>query len=593
MKRLSSTVGAMALLAGLACSDGPTTPAAEPTSLTLTELTISNAVTPSAVGLSSSASVGGAGAEANAYVSLPPGVLPQMVSVRIRNVTAGDVSPAVPMVDGGFDPVPVVGSTGDELELTFTDGSGATSVAYVVIPSESPPTVVRTNPPRGRTDVALSTRVTVVFSEPIDPGTLAEGVRLLKGGAEVAAAVHLLPDEPWIAELVPAALLEPGTTYELLVTTAVRDLDGEALGAPITATFTTGQAAVAPASATLQIVSGNDQPGRAGTELPEPFVVQVRDPTGAGVPGVEVAWTVTTGEGVLNGLWWHCADMTGAPTGVVWAPAPTTSAHTDAEGMARISFMPTWFGPVDVRASVPGGAVIFTTDASDPGATLEVVPGYGDMRERWAWASGYVQPPLVVTVKDGQGNPVPHIDVKWRVESGEGLVSGCVPWSPPWAWPGMNVRTRSEASYYGQGEPIPSITSLTPFTPRALGRSTVSASVAGVRGSPVRFELDATVALIHQYGPRFYGPEPSAASPSDVVVPVGTKVEFKIGPPTAHIVSTSVPPGAVSFDSGVLNQNGRIYDPENDPLFGFVPNVVGTWTFVDQITGATGTVTAY
>jgi Tol biopolymer transport system component len=54
--------------------------------------------------------------------------------------------------------------------------------------------------------------------------------------------VSLLPDEPWTAELVPASALEPEATYELVVTTEVRDLDGDALEAPHTAEFTTATA---------------------------------------------------------------------------------------------------------------------------------------------------------------------------------------------------------------------------------------------------------------------------------------------------------------------------------------------------------------
>ncbi len=53
-----------------------------------------------------------------AYVSLPPGSLPNAVSVTIRNVSAGNTQTRpVAFVDGGFDPIPVAAQAGDELEI--------------------------------------------------------------------------------------------------------------------------------------------------------------------------------------------------------------------------------------------------------------------------------------------------------------------------------------------------------------------------------------------------------------------------------------------------------------------------------------------
>ena len=585
MKRPYKALVAVAALAAFACSEELTVPSAEPAVINLPQLLVSNAVVASAVagagGSVSSATV--AGGTDVTFVSLPPGTLPEMVSVRIRNTDTGEATPSIPVVEGGFDPVPVAASEGHELELTFTDREGAVSVAHATTPDRRPPVVVRTNPPRGRTDVVLSILPTVVFSEPIDRETLAAGVRLLgPTGAEVEATVRLLPNEPWTAELVPASALEPETTYELVVATEVRDLDGDALEEEVRIDFRTATPA---ASGALEIVSGNDQPGKAGSELPEPFVVRVTDSSGDAATGVEVTWTVTSGEGVLDGLWAPCCSE------ALSSPVPTTFVRTDADGLARIPFMPTWFGRVTVRASVPGAAVTFTTDASDADATLEVMPGYGEVHDPWVWAHfGRLRhPPLVVTVKDGQGNPVPHIAVDWRVESGEGWVSGCCVAGMTWSLSGMRIRTRADGF---AGRPIPSITSYTGFTPTALGPSTVTATVPGVGGSPVTFEPEATVALIFvdagaPYG--FIGPD--GVHP-DVVVPVGTRVEFVVLPATAHLVSTAAPPGGDSFDSGILNQNSMMYDPEEEPLFGFVPNVAGTWTFVDQINGGRGTLTA-
>jgi hypothetical protein len=176
-----------------------------------------------------------------AYVSAAPGTLPGALSVRVRNVTAGDpATPPIPVSDGGFDPVSVRAASGDQLELAITQLGGTIAFTYVVVPPRRPPTVVRTNPPRGRTDVALSIRLVIVFSEPIDPQSLDEtSVTVLRGDVALTGVVSLIPGTPFMAEFVPDSPLEPSTEYELIVTTAVRDLDGDALPEEYRSHFTT------------------------------------------------------------------------------------------------------------------------------------------------------------------------------------------------------------------------------------------------------------------------------------------------------------------------------------------------------------------
>ena len=51
----------------------------------------------------------------------------------------------------------------------------------------------------------------------------------------------------------------------------------------------------------LEIISGNFQQGKFNTVLEEPLVIEVRDRDNNPLPGVEVTFTVTYGEGLLNG----------------------------------------------------------------------------------------------------------------------------------------------------------------------------------------------------------------------------------------------------------------------------------------------------
>ncbi len=193
---------------------------------------------------STSAAVGlvsiSASAESIVYVSSPPKTLPHAVHVRISNRNTGRTKPLVPMIDGGFDPVPIEARAGDVLDLTISTTDGGTIAMVVKVPVRHPPSVVRTDPPKGRTDVALNVTVTVIFSEPIDPNTLnTSTVRLLRDGKAVSGSVRV-SNNALTAEFVPDNPLEARSSYELVVTQAIRDLDGDSLSAPQSVTFTTG-----------------------------------------------------------------------------------------------------------------------------------------------------------------------------------------------------------------------------------------------------------------------------------------------------------------------------------------------------------------
>jgi Tol biopolymer transport system component len=177
-----------------------------------------------------------------AYVSVTPGTLQGALSARLRNVTAGALPlDAVPVIDGGFDPVIVPASPGDRIDLAVRQGDGTTTHVTFVVPVRRPPVVVRTNPPKGRTDVALSIRPLVVFSEPIDPQSLGPAtVQLLGGSTPVPGTVAVVAGSSFMAEFIPDAPLEPLAGYELVVTTAARDFQSDALEQEVRVGFTTG-----------------------------------------------------------------------------------------------------------------------------------------------------------------------------------------------------------------------------------------------------------------------------------------------------------------------------------------------------------------
>lgn len=106
-------------------------------------------------------------------------------------------------------------------------------------------------------------------------------------------------------------------------------------------------------SAAIAIVSGNDQEGKAGEDLAEPFVVRVTNASGEGIGDVLVTWSLTSGAGRFTGS----------------ADEPSRT-WTSPDGLARVTFVPTTLGSSTVRARATtvtgslGGEVSFTAVAT-------------------------------------------------------------------------------------------------------------------------------------------------------------------------------------------------------------------------------------
>lgn len=235
MRIVHATLIAGVALAGITCSDrGVVTP-----DLNLpTDFVVSNpktvAGTSSTVGRASISSSG----QSIVYVSLPPQTLPEGATVLILNPGNGGLV-NVPLIHGGFDPVPIAANERDQLKLTITDASGLKITRSLKVPARRPPTIVRSDPGKGRVDVALSAFITVVFSEPVDQGTAAQSISVFHEGTRVSGSVKF-PDNAWTAKFEPDAPLTAQSSYELAVTPGVRDLDGDALEGSYSATFVTG-----------------------------------------------------------------------------------------------------------------------------------------------------------------------------------------------------------------------------------------------------------------------------------------------------------------------------------------------------------------
>jgi hypothetical protein len=180
------------------------------------------------------------------YVSAPPATFPDGKVVTIANITKTTVAPSAFVVNGGFDPVAVEADEGDNIRLSVLLASGAKVVNTVKVPARRPPRVVRTDPAKGRTDVAFSVSIAVVFSEPIDPKTVnPNSVYLTHDGTRIPGSVAI-DANAWTFDFTPLNQLAPNSSYELVVTPAVRDLDGDALEGAYSTSFTTASASSQP-----------------------------------------------------------------------------------------------------------------------------------------------------------------------------------------------------------------------------------------------------------------------------------------------------------------------------------------------------------
>jgi alpha-tubulin suppressor-like RCC1 family protein len=214
------------------------------------------------------------------YVSLPPRST-SGDSAIISNLSAREQF-IVALIDGGFDPVALPASVGDELAIELRSHSRAIAIARTTVPRRRPPTVVRTDPPKGKTDVPLNTRITIVFNEPVDPSSVSASIQLLQGSSVVAGAVLLSPSRI-VAELVLDAPLTGVTNYELVITTGLRNSNGEPLDAELRVPFTTGAQPAEPQKSEVASLSVSVLPGSIAIGQSLAYAVNARSASGADV----------------------------------------------------------------------------------------------------------------------------------------------------------------------------------------------------------------------------------------------------------------------------------------------------------------------
>jgi len=224
-----------------------------------------------------------------AYVSLRPGTAPSGKTATIRRV-GGGAERFMAVFDGGFDPVPVGAGVGDSIDVIVRNAADGTVLeARLAVAARRPPVVVRTEPPRKKTDVPLNTAIVIVFSEPVAGNTVtASSVRLFRGTTAVPGTVTLLAGTGAVAQFATAVPLAANSQYRLEITPAVRDLDGEALTAGVTVTFMTGTATTGPPAS---VQTSPDSTLALVTGASYQVAATVRDAAGNLLPNEPVTWS--------------------------------------------------------------------------------------------------------------------------------------------------------------------------------------------------------------------------------------------------------------------------------------------------------------
>ena len=167
-----------------------------------------------------------------------PGEYPGGELTEILNQRTGERISA-PMLEGGLDPVGIPAEVGDVLEISVLAGQALLARMFRPVPERKPPVVVRTQPPEGKTKVPLNLSIVVVFSEPIDGGSVTpESFTLRRDGEPVPGEIRIL-DGGLRAEFTPDSELLRSSEYTIALTTDVDDLSGDALDAPYEVSFTT------------------------------------------------------------------------------------------------------------------------------------------------------------------------------------------------------------------------------------------------------------------------------------------------------------------------------------------------------------------
>ncbi len=245
-------------------------------------------------------------------------------------------------------------------------------------------------------------------------------------------------------------------------------------GSPVTFTMT----ALPAAPASLIKASGDNQTAAAGSAVAESLVVRLLDGNGNGVPGRNVTFAIATGAGSTS----------------------PTSATTDANGRAATRWtLGTTAGGNSLIASSSGFSVTFQATGTSAAAT-NLLANSATTQTDTAGLPAAAPPSVKVT--DINGNPVAGVSIAFAVTGGGGSILPVTP-----------IATNALG-----------IATLTSWTlGAAVGANTVTATAAGLTGSPLTFSATGVAGTAAQLQVQT---QPSPSAQSGVAFPVQPAVQL-------------------------------------------------------------------
>ena len=230
-------------------------------------------------------------------------------------------------------------------------------------------------------------------------------------------------------------------------------------GSPIMFTAT----AEVGAAASLVFVSGYNQIGVAGTTLAQLFVVTVLDGAGNAVPGATVIFAVDSIPLGASGQFFNGASSVAVTTNSLGV-ASVSFTLGDRAGIYRVTA---------VSSGLSGSPIVFRATATIAGGAVSIVYTAGD------WQSAPILTdlvhPLIVTVLSASGSPIAGQPVTFALDS---IPAGAI---------GQTVTPITVITdVLGQASTIVKLGS-------KVGVYKITASSGGLAGSPIEFQVSATV----------------------------------------------------------------------------------------------------
>jgi ubiquitin len=203
----------------------------------------------------------------------------------------------------------------------------------------TPPTVATVAPAENGTGIALGSKITITFSEPMNDTTLNTSTITLASGATAITGTIAVSDDKKVATFTPSANLSGNTTYTVTVSTGAKNAGGVGLAATKTWTFST---ITVPVSLTINPIYAFVAIGKTSQ--------------------LSAIGTYANGS---------TADVSSQ---VTWASGDTSKATVSASGLASGLSV----GKPAITATFPGGPTKIST--------LEVgTNGYIPQAETYAW----------------------------------------------------------------------------------------------------------------------------------------------------------------------------------------------------------------